>query len=189
MLRSNLAPPHFQLVRSNPFHLRKNCLFFAAMSEPNPTVSWRIFPFTEDLRRTAFFAVAVVLCLLAVEYAFHERWLTGLAMLFLLGSLRMFWTPTWYELTTEGVLVQTPFYRVTHKWERFRIVKDDVRGLVLTPFKSDNRLESFRGLFLRLPPDDAALKQRVRKECERYLGVSEAATDNGSKEVTTEVNA
>ncbi len=142
------------------------------MSEPTPTNSWRILPLTEDYRKTAFFAMAVAVCLLAVQLGFQENWLTALAALFLLGSLRMFWSPTWYEITREGVVVRTAFYRVVHKWERFKVVKDDPRGLVLTPFRSNSRLESFRGLFLRLPLNQLELKADIRRQCEHYLGIA-----------------
>ncbi|MDK9700243.1 MAG: hypothetical protein OEM52_08875 [bacterium] len=137
--------------------------------ESNETVKWRIYPLLEDPKRTALFVILVLVTIAVVDIAFGERWLTALATLFLLGSLRMFWTPTWFEVTSEGIVVKTPFYRVTHRWERFKIVKNDPRGLVLTPFRSDSRLESFRGLFLRLPPNDPELKTLVKTECEKYL--------------------
>jgi len=146
------------------------------MSEIQTPVSWSIFPLAEDMKKAAFFLFAVVVCPVVIEAAFHERWLTILSMLFLLGSLRMFWTPTWFELTDEGVVVRTPFYKVVHKWERFKVIKDDPRGLILTPFKSDSRLEAFRGLFLRLPPRDELLKKEVRAQCKHFLGIAPEPT-------------
>lgn len=153
------------------------------MSSEN-NIRWRILPITEERGKTIVFIVAVVVILAGIHVSFGEWWLTLLATLFLLGSLRMFWSPTWYIVSPDGVVVKSWFYRVTHKWERFRAVKDDVRGLVLSPFKSDSRLENYRALFLRLPPAQPDLKRQVRESCERYLGFTNTETiiTEGSKE-------
>ena len=148
----------------------------------NQPVTWRIFPLLEDKRRSALFVVIVALAVVAVQVGFGERWLTVLALLFLLASLRMFWTPTYYRIDARGITVSTPFYRVTHQWSRFRIIKDDPRGIVLSPFRSNSRLEAFRALFLRVPLRDKVLKSEIRAACEQYLNAAPSQTNAASVE-------
>lgn len=124
-------------------------------------IEWSIYPLSEDWKKSVLFFLITGGILIAIHYSFYERWLTLLSALFLLGSLRMYWTPTYFRMNENGVEVRTPFYKVVHKWERFTTVKDDPRGLILTPFRSDSRLEAYRALFLRLPPNSNELKEKL----------------------------
>lgn len=133
------------------------------------SVEWMIFPITEDWKKTSLFVFITFGILFGIHLTFQERWITLLSAIFLFGSLRMFWTPTFYKMDKSGVVVKTPFYKVVHPWERFRAMKDDPRGIVLSPFKSNSRLEAYRALFLRLPPNSEELKQKIKEIAQQYL--------------------
>ncbi|MCX7836015.1 MAG: hypothetical protein N2450_08120 [bacterium] len=135
----------------------------------NPSIEWMIFPITENWKNTVAFFLITFGLIAIIQISFQERWLTLLSAIFLFGSLRMFWTPTFYKVDDKGVEVKTPFYKLVHPWSRFRALKDDPRGLILSPFKSESRLEAYRALFLRLPPNSKELKQKITDVVLNYL--------------------
>ena len=114
--------------------------------------SWNIHPSAANPRKTVFVTLAIILLSLA------SGWYAGaplgiLAALLLLGSLWPFFMPTTYRFTTEGI--EQKRWPTTQKrpWSYFRRFEVDPRGILISPFKTPSRLDSFRGMYLLTTED------------------------------------
>jgi hypothetical protein len=76
--------------------------------------------------------------------------LTLLAAVILIVALWPVFTPTRYLLDAKGVTLTRPFRRDFRPWDKFRRYDVGRLNVLLSPFPSPSRLDSFRGLVLRL---------------------------------------
>jgi hypothetical protein len=67
-------------------------------------------------------------------------------------SLRDFYLPSTYEMTTGGLTVRRMMGEKSYSWERFRSYVKDRNGLFLSPYRTRRATENQRGLFLPLLP-------------------------------------
>ena len=115
----------------------------------------RVHPAAAHPRR----AFLVVLLLTGITWGLTQLapgLMVLLLSLMLWGSLASFFLPTTYGLCEEGLRVQLGPFQHLYPWRRFRRVVRDRNGLLLSPFTRSHSLESFRGLFLPLHPEQAA---------------------------------
>lgn len=68
-------------------------------------------------------------------------------------SLTEIFFPFKYSLFDKGIIVDRFFYKVKHEYSYYKKVLNDKNGIFLSPFRYDTRLESFRGILLRIPKD------------------------------------
>jgi hypothetical protein len=68
-------------------------------------------------------------------------------------SLTEIFFPFKYSLFDKGIVVDRFFYKVKHEYSYYKKVLNDKNGIFLSPFRYDTRLESFRGILLRIPKD------------------------------------
>ncbi len=68
-------------------------------------------------------------------------------------SLTEIFFPFKYALYEKGIIVDRYFYKVKHEYSYYKKVLNDKNGIFLSPFRYDTRLESFRGILLRIPKD------------------------------------
>lgn len=131
--------------------------------------SWRVLRAKDSPGMTVLVVLAIILLSLA------SGWYAGaplgiLAALLLLGSLWPFFMPTTYRLTNEGI--EQKRWPTTQKrsWSYFRRFEVDPRGILVSPFKTPSRLDSFRGMYLLTTEDRAELisiiEERVGAERE-----------------------
>ena len=112
-------------------------------------LSWRYHPASKNKIKTVL-AVAVV-CL----SGFFVWWYTQLvifavlAAAILAGSLGVFFFPTKYTLTEEGLTVEFLGAKQVKKWEGFSRAEPDRNGIFLSPFARKGFLENYRGIFVR----------------------------------------
>lgn len=76
--------------------------------------------------------------------------LTLLAAVILLVALWPVFTPTKYLLDDKGITLTRPLRREFRPWDRFRRYEVGRLNVLLSPFSHPSRLDSFRGLVLRL---------------------------------------
>ncbi len=81
-------------------------------------------------------------------------------------SLTEIFFPFKYSLFDKGIIVDRFFYKVKHEYSYYKKVLNDKNGIFLSPFRYDTRLESFRGILLRIPKDKkdeviAFLKEKI----------------------------
>jgi hypothetical protein len=110
-------------------------------------VTWNVHPARHNLPK----AILVSLTILLLTY--FSSWYAGkpfgvLAFALLSGSLWPFYVPTRYRITSWGVeQIRWPV-RQKRPWSHFRRYEVDARGILLSPFISPSRLDSFRGMYL-----------------------------------------
>ena len=81
-------------------------------------------------------------------------------------SLTEIFFPFKYALYENGIIVDRFFYKVKHEYSYYKKVLNDKNGIFLSPFRYETRLESFRGILLRIPKDKkeevmAFLKEKI----------------------------
>ena len=68
-------------------------------------------------------------------------------------SLTEIFFPFKYSLFEKGIIVDRYFYKIKHEYSYYKKVLNDKNGIFLSPFRYETRLESFRGVLLRIPKD------------------------------------
>lgn len=110
-------------------------------------VTWNVHPARRSLPKAILVSIIILLL------TFFSSWYAGtpfggLAFVLLTGSLWPFYVPTRYRITSWGVeQIRWPV-RQKRPWSQFRRYEVDARGILLSPFISPSRLDSFRGMYL-----------------------------------------
>lgn len=110
-------------------------------------LSWRVHPAASSRGKAVFVASAIV-GLTVASAAYGGTALGIMALLLLGGSLWPFFQPTTYRLTSWGVEQRRWPTRQRRPWSAFRRFHVDRRGVLLSPFATPSRLDSFRGMYL-----------------------------------------
>ncbi len=100
----------------------------------------------------------LLLLLTGIYASFMDVFLTGLAVLILLGSLAPFYFPTSYRMTEDGISIRTATGSREKTWGLYRRYEADRYGVLLSPFDTPSRLDRFHGLNLRF---DTLDRERV----------------------------
>lgn len=112
-------------------------------------LSWHYHPAFKNKLKTVL-AVAVILL-----FGFFSWWYTQLvifavlAAVILTASLGVFFFPTKYTLTDEGLTVEFLGTKQIKKWEGFARAEPDKNGIFLSPFARKGFLENYGGFFVR----------------------------------------
>jgi hypothetical protein len=114
---------------------------------PEELTTWSVHPAKRNPTKTVLVSLVILLL------TYFSSWYAGkpfgaLAFVLLTGSLWPFYVPTRYRITTWGVeQIRWPV-RQKRPWSHFRRYEADARGILLSPFISPSRLDSFRGMYL-----------------------------------------
>jgi hypothetical protein len=111
-------------------------------------LEWSVFPFTENLRKSAMVVLIIAGAGIVVHVAFKDVFLTLLSVVILLVSLHTFFTRTAYRLDDKGVTVTTVGIRTSKAWSAFKRYQADAKGVTLSPFAKPSRLDPFRSVRL-----------------------------------------
>ncbi|NKB66587.1 MAG: hypothetical protein GKR89_05965 [Candidatus Latescibacteria bacterium] len=132
-------------------------------SPPQATLSWTAHPLQDEPpSKTA------LLCLIIAAVAYGVSWLYqaplwGLfAGVVLIAAMSRYFLPTRYRIDERGVEI-THLQTRLHPWSNFRRAAIDRHGIFLSPFARRHRLDSFRGVHLRLGPQPEQAIQLVRE--------------------------
>ncbi|RLC48755.1 MAG: hypothetical protein DRH70_00130 [Candidatus Coatesbacteria bacterium] len=116
-----------------------------------PEMAWSTLPFVERPLTSVGVLLFLAIILAGIYYWFHSCYWVALAGITLFMSLSAYFVPTRYELYDDHIVVKRFLTTQNKKWVEFKRLYSDRNGAFLSPFDSPNRLENFRGLFLRIP--------------------------------------
>lgn len=116
-----------------------------------PRIVWSTLPLVERPLTSVGVILLLGLILTGVYFWFHSPYWVIMAGAMLFLSLSAYFVPTSYELYDEHIVIKRFFTTQKKKWGEFKKVYRDANGAFLSPFDSPNRLENFRGVFLRIP--------------------------------------
>ena len=107
----------------------------------------------KDDPRTFFKAVlAVFIVNIFIYYIFNPTYGT-IALVLTILSLTEIFFPFKYKLYEKGIIVDRFFYKVKHEYGYYKKVYNDKNGIFLSPYRYKTRMDSFRGILLRIPKD------------------------------------
>jgi hypothetical protein len=111
---------------------------------------WTVHPAAHH-KGLAFVVVLVILLATVLTWSLTRWiWMTALAPLFLLVSLRAFFLPRTYSLDDDGAHEEGPLQAARHlAWADVRRVSRVRHGVHLSPIHSNSRFVRDRGVFLR----------------------------------------
>jgi len=113
-------------------------------------LSWTSHPLRKSKKKTVYLILALFLIWSLVFWATAYSWgFLFLAVLILTASLSPFFFPTRFELTQDKVKVHFLAVKKEKAWSEFRSFYPDKNGVFISPFAKPNRLENYRGLYLR----------------------------------------
>ena len=117
---------------------------------PQERLYWAVHPLLDEPRAKSGLLIAILLALSAgVSISFESVGYGLLTLGLLTASLSRYFLPTRYALDARGVVISHLSVRRQIPWGRFRRVCVYPEGVFLSPFSRPNRLEPFRGCFLR----------------------------------------
>ena len=118
-----------------------------------PLITWSTHPLVER----PITSVGVVLLIGMILYAFF-LWLNSIYWVVFCGivlffSLSAYFVPTRYQLFNQHMVIKRFITSQEKQYREFKRVELDRNGVFLSPFEKPNRLDNFRGIFLRVPKD------------------------------------
>ena len=139
----------------------------AAEDAPQPALEWRVRLADGQPRRVPGVIAAIALAA-GLAYAVFGHLLpaliTGAA---LLSAVSEFLLPITYRLTAEGVSRRNGLGYSFLAWKDVRRCLASPDGVQLSPLAGPSRLDAFRGITLRLPPD-VATRERLAEMLRVY---------------------
>lgn len=130
-------------------------------------LTWTAHPFKAETKKSVFLVLIVTLICLLVFITTNNIGFTLIALALLIFSMRQYFLPTNYILSSQGVEVQFSGLAKKKPWSYFQSYYEDQNGVLLSPFKEKSRLESFRGIYLITVHDN---KQQIVEIISKYIG-------------------
>jgi hypothetical protein len=130
--------------------------------QPTAAVKWRVHLARRRPLRAAL-AVCIVAASAAAAYVLWGHPLAAVIVGFLvLSAVAEFLLPISYRIGADGVWCRN-FLSVRHlPWSDIRRCYRDDRGIKLSPLGHRSRLEAYRGIYLWLDDNDAAVTDVIR---------------------------
>ena len=124
-------------------------------------LSWCYHPAAKNKVKTALVVAVIVFFGAFVWWYSQSPIFTSLDALILNASLGVFFFPTRYTLTEEGLTVEFLGTKQMKKWGGFARAIPEPNGIFLSPFARKNFLENYRGIFVRY--------DRNKEEVDRFV--------------------
>ena len=112
-------------------------------------LSWRYHPAAKNRVKTVLATAVIALFGAFVWWYSQSAIFAFLAALILTASLGVFFFPTRYTLTEEGLTVEFLGTKQVKKWGGFARTIPEASGIFLSPFSRKSFLEHYRGIFVR----------------------------------------
>ncbi|MHC4562507.1 MAG: hypothetical protein ACYS8X_07005 [Planctomycetota bacterium] len=112
-------------------------------------LTWRSHPLVDYFPRSLVFVGMLIGACALVGIAFEGIGYGLLAAVVLAGATAKYILPTTFELDDEGVTVRFFGRSQKRRWTEFRRTAHGPSGMLLSPFASPSRLDSFRGVQIR----------------------------------------
>jgi len=112
-------------------------------------LSWCYHPAALSKAKTAM-AAAVILAFGVFVWWYSQSGIFALlAVLILIASLGVFFFPTRYTLSEDGLTIEFLGTKQVKKWDSFVRAEPEKSGIFISPFARKSFLEHYRGLFVR----------------------------------------
>ena len=111
---------------------------------------WKSHPIVDEYPRSLLLPVIVLAVCIAVHFLFGGPGWALLAAAFLAVSLARYFLPTTCELSGDGARLRFLGAVRLMPWSRVRRVDVLPGAVLLSPFEKPSRLDSFRGVYMRL---------------------------------------
>ncbi len=148
-------------------------------AEDEPAIVWSTLPLVERPLTSVAVLLFIGLILFFIYSWFQSLYWVALAGIVLFMSLSAYFVPTRYELYEEYIIIRRFITTQTKHWSDFKRLYADKNGAFLSPFEKPNRLENFRGVFLRIPRNRAQilafLKQKIPLKPSNGEGMDDGA--------------
>ena len=76
-----------------------------------------------------------------------------IATLLVMLSITEIFFPFKYYFYDDKIIIDRFFYKVTKEYIYYKKIVNDKNGIFLSPYRFNTRMESFRGILLRIPSD------------------------------------
>ncbi|MBN2788786.1 MAG: hypothetical protein JXR69_01190 [Candidatus Delongbacteria bacterium] len=107
----------------------------------------------KDDPKTFFKGVlAVFIVNIMIYYMFNPTYAVIALVLTILSLTEIFFSFR-YILYDDRLVVDRFFYKIRHDYDYYKKVSLDKNGVFLSPYRISTRMESFRGILLRIPSD------------------------------------
>jgi len=107
----------------------------------------------KDEPKKFYLAVLTVFLVNIFMYYMFNPTFGMISVVLTIMSLTEIFFPFKYSLFEKGIIVDRYFYKIKHEYSYYKKVLNDKNGIFLSPFRYETRLESFRGVLLRIPKD------------------------------------
>ena len=114
--------------------------------------------------------LAIVIIFLLTSLIFSPFYGLIAALLVILSITEIFF-PFRYFFYEDKMIIDRFFYKVTKEYIYYKKIVNDKNGIFLSPYRFNTRMESFRGILLRIPSDKKKnilefLKNKIEKKKE-----------------------
>ena len=96
--------------------------------------------------------LAVFFVNIMIYYMFNPTYALIALILTILSLTEIFFTFK-YALYDDKLVVDRVFYKIKHEYTYYKKVSLDKNGVFLSPYRISSRMETFRGVLLRIPKD------------------------------------
>lgn len=121
-------------------------------SKPQP-LSWTVNPRERDPKKVTVVVVVALITAVVVFLVSKSLLLGILAVVAIMGATAEFWIGSKYSLTDQDATAKIGWNWQGMKWQEVKSVAIFDESLKLSPFDTESRLESIRGITLTFPPE------------------------------------
>lgn len=126
----------------------------------NESFEWVSHPVKEN-RWLNLVAFAGIILFAGGAYIWIGVFGIPLGLLIAALTLHSYFLPTRYRIDEKRIYVEYMFSKKSFEWSYFKSYYIDDKGILLSPFIKQNRLENFRGLYVRFGGSRERIKEIV----------------------------
>lgn len=112
-------------------------------------LEWEVHPFVENKVKSTLLVLFIFIICVIIYIKLRHPWYVIFFALLLIGSLHTYFFRTKYKFSDTDITINYPLYTIKREWNYYRGYYIDKNGILLTPFSVPNRLENFRGVFIK----------------------------------------
>lgn len=143
-------------------------------------LEWTCHPVKRKPLVSAAVTVFIVVVGITIYSMTDSNLFTVLGLVILLMSLAKFYFPTKFKLSDRGITIKTTTQSVFKEWKIYRSCYPDKKGILLSPFVDQSRLENFRGLYVMFEGNADEVTSFVRVRIKRAHPEVDSALSGGS---------
>jgi heme O synthase-like polyprenyltransferase len=131
-----------------------------------PILSWIAHPARYEKTKLLLALGLIFTTAIVIYVGFQSMFYSILALIFLILSITSFITPTRYEIWDDRIIAHGLFSKSTKEFHTLKRMEVSKTMIFLSPFQSPSRLDSFRGMVLKVYENKEAvistLKERLK---------------------------